>query len=521
MSEVSAVGGLRKTPWLERLLDSLLDPARRERAVLALLAAYAAVWFIYGAVAKSSQDIHFDMGEMVAWSREVTLGTPKHPPLPAWLVRAWFSVFPPADWAYYLLAILLATAALWIAWKASEPYLVGEKRVAGLALLTLVPFYNFHALKFNANTVMTPLWALTTWLFLRSFATRSPTYAVLAGFAAAAAMLGKYWAIVLLLGLGIAALGDPRRGLYLRSSAPWLTIAAGLAGLAPHLAWLHAHNFEAFDYAMESHPATAWLGLLSGLGYVAGAAGYLAAPTLVALAAARPTWSAIADTAWPREPERRLVLLAFLLPLVLPIAAAVAAKEEIVSLWSIGSMTLFPVVLLSSAQVTITRTGLRRILVLAIAAPVIAAALSPAIAIVIHLRGVPNYATHYRLVAQAVEKVWRQTTARPLRLIGSYDNLLYGTLIYFPEEPSTFEIMNPGVTPWTDEARIAREGIALFCPVEMVACVQVMNERAARSPAGKRAEVELSRSYFGTADPPVRYLIVTIPPGASTEGPKQ
>jgi hypothetical protein len=74
------------------------------------------------------------------------------------------------------------------------------------------------------------------------------------------------------------------------------------------------------------------------------------------------------------------------------------------------------------------------------------------------------------------------------------------------------EIMNPGVTPWTDQARIAREGIALFCPVELTGCVQAMNERAARSPAGKRAEVELSRTYFGEADTPARYVIVTIPP---------
>ena len=101
-------------------------------------------------------------------------------------------------------------------------------------------------------------------------------------------MLGKYWSIVLLLGLGIAALADPRRGAYLRSSAPWLTIAAGVAGLAPHLAWLYADDFKAFDYAMESHPATAWAGLLSGLGYVAGAAGYLAAPTLIAAAGGAP-----------------------------------------------------------------------------------------------------------------------------------------------------------------------------------------------------------------------------------------
>jgi hypothetical protein len=176
-------------------------------------------------------------------------------------------------------------------------------------------------------------------------------------------------------------------------------------------------------------------------------------------------------------------------------------------------MTLVPVVLLSSAQVTITRTEMRRVLVLAMAAPIIAAALSPAIAIVIHRRGVPNHATHYRLVAQAVEKAWRQTSDQPLRLIGSYDNLLYGALFYFPGGPSTLEITNPGVTPWTDEARIAREGIALFCPVEETRCVQAMNERAARSPAARRVEVELSRSYFGAADKPVRYAIVTIPPG--------
>jgi hypothetical protein len=209
------------------------------------------------------------------------------------------------------------------------------------------------------------------------------------------------------------------------------------------------------------------------------------------------------------------VLLAFLIPLLLPIAAAVAAKEQVVSLWSIGSMTLAPIVLLSSAQVTITRTDMRRVLALAIAAPLIMAALSPAIAIVIHRRGVPNFATQYRLVAQAVETAWRQTTDRPLRLIGSYDDLLYGTLFYFPQEPSTLEIMNPRVTPWTDEVRVAREGIALFCPLEVTGCVEAMNALAARSRPGKRVEVELSRTYFGTADTPVRYAIVTIPPISS------
>src|SRR4029077_5773173 len=129
MTIASAVDG---AAGLNRLLDALSDPKRSGRPVAITLILYCAVWTLYAVLSKSSQDIHFDMGEMVSWSREVTLGTPKHPPLPAWLVRAWFSVFPLQDWAYYLFAIVLATAALWIAWKASAPYLTGEKRVAGL-----------------------------------------------------------------------------------------------------------------------------------------------------------------------------------------------------------------------------------------------------------------------------------------------------------------------------------------------------------------------------------------------------
>ena len=100
-------------------------------------------------------------------------------------------MFPLQEWAFYLLSMATATLALWVAWMIAGRYLDGEKRVVGLALLTLVPFFNFHALKYNANSVMTPTWALTTWFFLRSFESRSAGWAALAGLAAAAAMLGE------------------------------------------------------------------------------------------------------------------------------------------------------------------------------------------------------------------------------------------------------------------------------------------------------------------------------------------
>jgi hypothetical protein len=63
----------------DRLVAALSDPARRARAILGVLAGYVAIWTLYGALAKASQDIHFDMAELAAWSRELAFGYPKLP----------------------------------------------------------------------------------------------------------------------------------------------------------------------------------------------------------------------------------------------------------------------------------------------------------------------------------------------------------------------------------------------------------------------------------------------------------
>src|SRR3990172_1390450 len=295
-----------------RLRDALVAPARRECNVILALVAYALLWTLYGTITKSSQGLHYDMVEAIAWSRDLSPGYLKHPPLAAGIVWLWFGVFSLAEWSYYLLAMLMPTVALWFAWRLSADYLDIEKRVMGLALLMLIPFFNFHALKFNVNTVLMPVWAATTFWFLRSYATRSALYAVLAGVGAAACMLGKYWSVFLLAGLFVASLIDSRRGRYFRSAAPWITVAAGLIVLAPHLVWLYRNDFAPFGYAVGIHGARPFAVTLKAvLGYFAGSLGYVAVPAIVALVIARPNRETLADMAWPRERERRLAAVAF------------------------------------------------------------------------------------------------------------------------------------------------------------------------------------------------------------------
>jgi len=93
---IADLGGAVLGP-LDRLAAALVDPVRRERTAVQVLVAYVALWTLYGVLAKGSQDVHFDMGEAVAWSREPALGYAKHPPLSAWVVKAWFTFLPLAD----------------------------------------------------------------------------------------------------------------------------------------------------------------------------------------------------------------------------------------------------------------------------------------------------------------------------------------------------------------------------------------------------------------------------------------
>lgn len=496
----------------ERLLDALTDPARRERTVVGVLAAYVVVWTLYGVLAKASQDVHFDMAEMVAWSRELAFGYPKHPPLAAWIVAAWFAVFPVSDWAFYLLAMMVAASALWLAWRLAGDYLDGDKRAAGFALLMLIPFFNFQALKFNANTVLLPLWAATALCFLRSYETRSAAWAALAGLCAAGAMLGKYWSVFLLAGLGVAALIDRRRAVYFRSAAPWITVAVGAVALLPHIVWLAQHDFVAFSYAAAGHVRSFASAVVGVAGYLLGALGYVAVPLLLGLAAARPGRPALIDTLWPSTPQRHLAAVAFWAPLLLPAVIAPWFSIEITSLWTMSAWTLLPVVLLSSPQVALNRQAVVAIVAFAVVLPPLMVAAAPMVATAVHRAGVTPAAAHARLLAERVTHEWRQTIREPLRLVGGDQALAYGVAFYLPDRPSTFPDFDRRSAPWADDTRVEREGVAIVCFAESAQCVTGAAARASAVPASRRIEVEVSRSYVGAPGGPGRYVIVTIPP---------
>lgn len=230
------------------------------------------LWLCIQLAFNNGLDEYGDMAENYAWSQTVDWGTFKHPPLVAWVVHYWFELMPNTDWAYYVLAWLNVALTLWgVAVLArlavSTPDLSDDAALLqpveslkyiqwmAVALGSLLLPLNTLASKYNADTVLLPLWPWIAVFFVRSLTSVRLLDTLVFAVLAALGMLGKYYTGVLLLALFIATWVHPLGRRWYLSYKPYLALAIFVACLLPHWQWLVAHDFATFKYMAAAHDA--------------------------------------------------------------------------------------------------------------------------------------------------------------------------------------------------------------------------------------------------------------------------
>lgn len=497
----------------ERWIAALLDPKRQERTVLVTLAVYTVIWTLYRTISTWPRDLHPDETELYDWSRHLALGNAKHPPLSGWITKVWFTLVPVSDIGFHLLATVNIALTLYIAWRTMRRYMDAEKSLFGLALLTLIPFFNFLALKYNANAVLLPVWAATIYFFLRALESPGALWGALAGLFAGASMLGKYWSIVLVGALGLAALLDPRRARFFASPAPWLMVVAGGAVLAPHLVWLYAHNFPTFDYAAAHESSGFAANARDTAMYLLGSIGYAAAALIAWAVLLRPSRAALAETIWPQEAQRRTVLIAQVLMVLLPMPVALFSGIRIVPLWTMPGWALLPLVLLASPLIAVGRDALRSILAVAAVVAVGALLASPIVALAIHLREPPGPAEFASLLAERVEQEWRTHSNQPIGLVAGEAALASGTAYYLRSDVLSFATTDQAAV----KAEIIKRGGALVCPAEDSGCIAAAEQIVAGQDQILRGQVWLHRPLLGFAGGTRRDMYFLVLPQAAAK----
>jgi 4-amino-4-deoxy-L-arabinose transferase-like glycosyltransferase len=434
------------------------------RGLLAFLGVYGAVMMAFATATCGWYALHHDMTEAWAWGKEFQLGYSKHPPMMAWVAGAWFELMPRTNWSFQLLAVVNAAIGLAGVWMLAGLLLDTRGRWAAVLFMVLMPSFTLWALKYNANAILLSSWPWTAYFFLQSLRRPGVLYGLLAGLAGAIAILSKYYSAVLLVTLLGVALLHPNRRRYFRSATPCLSVAVGLAAVAPHLWWLVHADFPTFHYALTKtrapaaeaaqHTALAILDSYLCLGLGAGA---------FAVAFGRRSWELLKraldatndrDSAW-------VIWLAHG-PAVVTIAIFVVANGRFATEHLMPAFFAMPVAFLGVTRAEVTALAIKRIACVAAALWLPLTIGSPLLA-AYGLETLEDGGEPRRQIAQAVTQTWHELFRRPLGVVGGSERVATAVTFYSPDAPSYLMIDAPSLTPWVSAERVRREGALIVC----------------------------------------------------------
>jgi len=493
-----------------------LDGVEAGWAVPLLIAGFVAIWTLYLAVAYAGSGLHPDTLEAWTLGRNFALGYPKHPPLMGWIAASWTSVFPLSDWSLQLMAMVNAGLALVFVDCVTRQFVTGHKRVLVLLLLMLTPAYQFHAQRFNANSVLLAVWPLATWCFLRAFETRSAFWAVALGCTTALAMVGKYYSIFLVSSFAFAALAHPARRTYFASASPWISVVTGLAALSPHIYWLATTGASTFTYALNHANGNAVSSLGDVKNFLLGlvAASSVAGVIWVFIAGQRLK-QVPADFA-AMSPELRLLFYIAIGTIALPVLISLAMGTDLPSLWALQGLFLFVVLVVCGARYPIERfytvNATAIVMGVGLVAVLVAA---PIHAVHRNIHGYEEGRNFYVQAASELTRQWHELTGEPLGAVSGDDSLAFATAFYSPDHPHyarPFEHQYHWGLP--RKATLDR-GWAALCFEGQDYCGRWMEWVSARAGLFVRREFTVQASLWGRPGVSRNVVVLMVPPQAN------
>lgn len=468
------------------------DNNNYNKMALAFISLNALVWCFLFSLGRSSLDTYGDMAEAYSWGISWQWGYDKHPPLSAWTAAAWFELFPASDWAYYLLAMVNQAIAFWFVFLAGKRWLTPAQALLAVMLTSLIPLFGPDTgFKFNANSAMLPWVAIFAWSLMAALQTGARRYVIVAGIAAGAACLVKYWAPVMLsaITLGALLIVFQSKRLTWRPTLGRLLTVSGITMLVfvPHFSWAMTHRWPGLRYAHAAH------NLLSGL---AGAANTFDLLTDLMLVTLLPTLAWVAGIYYVRSTSNRgaVQVLAqcppvvqprpynfrgasiFVFAVLLTAESAHLAGVAVASKWLIPAWLFFAWSLCSAGPQARDAQRLIRPL-----GWIIGLYWLGLFAYVVHINPSLEFnrdADNERhVVADQVTQVFHREFGQPLRFVAGNDALSFSTAFYSADHPVAVANLDFVRTSWVNEAKVHEAGLAVLCEASQAECINTTVDR--------------------------------------------
>ena len=280
----------------------------RPRFWLAALLALTALRMLVAAFTPLSADEAYYW----VWSRALAPGYLDHPPMVAWWIWAGTQAAGDGALGIRLLSPLSAAAGSLLLARTAEMLLPGRQAgIVAACLLNATLLLGVGAVTVTPDTPLILFWTAALWAMAQVLRTGQGGWWLLVGLAAGCALLSKYTALLLGVGIVIWLVVTPSGRVWLRTPWPWLGgVVAGLVFL-PVVGWNASHGWASFikqgARTSDWQPGRA----LVFLGELAAGQVGLATPLVLVLCGAGawaalrharrldPAWTLLAALIWP------------------------------------------------------------------------------------------------------------------------------------------------------------------------------------------------------------------------------
>ena len=489
---------------------------RRPVAVLGVfLLAHMVIWTLTPLLVHTGMPM--DVVEGYAIGREWVIGTFKHPAMPSWLLEISRIVTRNVGWPAYLLSSLCIVATYVFVFLLAREMLDIRRAVASALLLSGVLYFSWVSPEFNHNVLQMPLWAGVIFALWRARETGSNGWWALVGALAAAGLYAKFSTAVLLLVVLAYMLLDAKCREQLGRTGPWVALAVFCVLMTPLVNWLVDTQFLLLDYA-EARATRGRAGsvLLFLWKQIASSAGLL---LLLALASLHRPWKLPLKRITRPQPALeisadadRFIQTFFWGPIALMAFGALFTGVGLKGAWGTSILSLAGIAAIIAAGKLQIALALHRITAGAI---LLLAVIPAGYAASVKLsdrfsKSPPRVAWPQDEIARRLQKIWRQRTGMPLRIVAG--DLWIGGMVAAksPDRPSLLIDGDLARSPWLTSAMIEKHGalIVAWWRQPMASPLQFPHVKALGVEGTEIFHVNFGRQG---RDLPVYYAIV--PPG--------
>lgn len=428
------------------------------------LIVHAVLWTL---ISLLRNNISYDSMEAVVWGELISFGTNKHPPLSGWIASAFYNLCGQLDFILYIVGQLFIVTGFVYVYKIAKFFLDEEKAFCASMILEACSYYTWMVFvdTFNCNILLMALCPMMIYYFYKAVKENRIKDWLLFGITAGLSFLGKYQCVFIYFAMAMYLLVCQRE--QFKRKGMYISIAAGLAVILPHVIWLFQNDFFSFAYMLErthseTHNLPVILVKLSHLFYpvkfvLSQLLSLIGCFVVYAILALKSGGMKIGNKTGDRD-DKLFLLIVGIVPVVIHGIMGLITGSRVPGIWGSIMVSLTGIMLFYFFPVKFNKDSFSFFTKLVYASMAVFLVIC---AIYINLQTKFILAFPHKQIIPDMERIWSENTNNaPLKYTSGYINFWFR--IYDSNHPTAILDTFGHENPWISQEDIAKNGVLVF-----------------------------------------------------------